>query len=83
MSGMIGSMKIKTSITLSEELIQSIDAFSGRKKNRSQLIEDALRDYLERQVRMRRDTEDLIILNKKADKLNREAEDVLSYHADV
>jgi metal-responsive CopG/Arc/MetJ family transcriptional regulator len=76
-------MKIKTSITLSEDLIQSMDAFSGGKKNRSELIEDALRDYLERQARMRRDMEDFTILNKKADRLNREAEDVLSYQADV
>jgi metal-responsive CopG/Arc/MetJ family transcriptional regulator len=76
-------MKIKTSITLSEDLIQSMDAFSGGKKNRSELIEDALRDYLERQARMKRDMEDFTILNKKADRLNREAEDVLSYQADV
>jgi metal-responsive CopG/Arc/MetJ family transcriptional regulator len=76
-------MKIKTSITLSEDIIQSMDAFSGGKKNRSELIEDALRDYLERQARMRRDMEDFAILNKKADRLNREAEDVLSYQADV
>lgn len=76
-------MKVKTSITLSEDLIQSIDAFSGGQKNRSDLIEKALRDYLDRQTRMKRDLEDLTILNKKADKLNREAEDVLSYQADV
>jgi metal-responsive CopG/Arc/MetJ family transcriptional regulator len=76
-------MKIKTSITLSEDLIRSMDAFSGGKKNRSELIEDALRDYLERQTRMKRDMEDFTILNKKAGRLNREAEDVLSYQADV
>lgn len=76
-------MKVKTSITLSEDLIQSIDAFSGGQKNRSELIEEAVRDYLYRQARMKRDLKDLAILNKKADKLNREAEDVLSYQSDV
>jgi metal-responsive CopG/Arc/MetJ family transcriptional regulator len=75
-------MKVKTSITLSEDLIQSIDAFQSGQKNRSDLIEKALRDYLDRQARMKRDSDDLAILNKKAEKLNREAEDVLSYQAD-
>lgn len=76
-------MKVKTSITISEDLIQSIDALWGGQKNRSELIEEALRDYLERQARMRRDQEDIVIINKKADKLNREAKDVLSYQADL
>ncbi len=76
-------MKVKTSITLSEDLIQSIDAFTGGQKNRSELIEKALRDYLERQIRMKRDLDDLTIINKKAGKLNREAKDVLSYQTDV
>lgn len=76
-------MKVKTSITLSEDLMQSIDAFPGGRKNRSGLIEKALRDYLDRQARLKRDLDDLAILNKKAEKLNREAADVLSYQADV
>ena len=46
-------------------------------------LKRAVRDYLERQRRMKRDSEDLAILNKKADKLNKEAEDVLIYQADL
>ena len=76
-------MKVKTSITLSEDLIQRIDEFSGGQKNRSELIEGALRDYLDRQARLKRDLQDLVILNKKADKLNREAADVLSYQSGI
>jgi metal-responsive CopG/Arc/MetJ family transcriptional regulator len=76
-------MKVKTSITLSEDLIQSIDEFSGGQKNRSELIERALRDYLDRQARLKRDLQDLVILNKNADKLNREAADVLSYQSGI
>ncbi len=76
-------MKVRISITLSEDLLRSIDTFSGGRKNRSELIEKALRDYLDRQARTKRDLEDLAILNKKAATLNREAEDVLSYQADV
>lgn len=78
-----GNMKVKTSITLSEDLIQRIDEFSGGQKNRSELIEGALRDYLDRQARLKRDLQDLVILNKKADKLNREAADVLSYQSGI
>jgi metal-responsive CopG/Arc/MetJ family transcriptional regulator len=76
-------MKVKTSITLSEELIRSIDELFGGQKNRSELIEKAVRDYVERQTQKKRDLKDLDILNKKADKLNREAEDVLSYQVNL
>lgn len=72
-------MKVKTSITLSAELIQSIDELFGGQKNRSEFIEKAVRDYVERQTQIKRDLRDLDILNKNADKLNREAEDVLHY----
>jgi metal-responsive CopG/Arc/MetJ family transcriptional regulator len=71
-------MKVKTSITLSDELVQSSDTFSGGQKNRSNFIEKAVRDYLERQARLKRDIDDLAILNGKASKFNKEAEAVLS-----
>ena len=76
-------MKIKTSITLSEELIKSIDDLFGRQKNRSEFIEKAVRDYIERHAKVERDLKDLAILNKKANKINKEAEDVLTYQVDL
>lgn len=76
-------MKVKTSITLSEDLIHSIDEKVGKQKNLSEFIEKALWDFIERQERKERDMEDLKILNKKAEKLNKEAEDVLSYQVDL
>lgn len=76
-------MKVKTSITLSEELIHIIDELLGRQKNRSEFIEEAIRDYLNRKAQAERNLKDLDILNKNADKLNREAEDVLSYQVDL
>lgn len=76
-------MKVKTSITISEELLHSIDELLGRQKNMSEFIEKAVWDFIEKQIRKKRDMEDLKILNKKAEKLNREAEDVLSYQADL
>jgi len=76
-------MKVKTSITISEELIKIIDELFSGQKNRSEFIEEAVRDFIKRQAERKRDLEDLNILNKNADKLNREAEDVLSYQVNL
>ena len=76
-------MKIKTSITLSEELISEIDELSSQYGNRSRLIEQALRDFLAAEAKRRRDLQDSEILNQRADALNKEAEDVLSYQVEV
>ena len=76
-------MKIKTSITLSEDLIREIDELSGRFGNRSALIEKAIRDFLTADAKRRRDLQDIEIINRRADALNKEAEDVLSYQVDV
>ncbi len=72
-------MKIKTSITLSDELIKNIDEIFGRTQNRSKFIENVLRDFIRKQTKKKRDQKDFDILNSKADTLNKEAEDVLSY----
>ena len=76
-------MKVKTSVTLSEELIRQIDALSSQYGTRSALIEQAVRDFLAAQVKRRRDAQDLEILNRRAEALNAEAEDVLSYQVDL
>jgi metal-responsive CopG/Arc/MetJ family transcriptional regulator len=76
-------MKLKTSITLPQELVEQIDDLVGQYGNRSTLIERAIRDFLAAQTRRVRDAEDLAILNGNADDLNREASDVLSYQVDA
>lgn len=76
---MIYSMKSKTSITISKHLLDQLDEFLGEKKNRSKLIEAALRDYLHRLIRKSRDQREFEIINKHAASLNREAKDALSY----
>ena len=76
-------MKIKTSVTLSEELIQQIDALSSQYGTRSALIEQAVRDFLAAQAQRTRDAQDLEILNRRAETLNVEAEDVLSYQVEL
>ena len=69
-------MKVKTSVTLSEELIRRMDRVDT---NRSALLEQAAREYLERLEKKARDTRDAEILDAHAARLNSEAEDVLEY----
>lgn len=76
-------MKVKTSITLSEDVMHSIDKLRGKGENRSVLIEKAVTDYIEKHRQAERNLRDLDIINKRADKLNREVEDVLSYQVDL
>ena len=76
-------MKIKTSITLSEEVLLEIDQISGQSRNRSALIEIAIRDFLKKRAKKIRDDRDLEILNRNSKRLNREAEDVLSYQVEL
>ena len=76
-------MKVKTSVTLSEELIRAIDALSSQYGTRSALIERAVRDFLATAAQRQREARDLEILNRRAEALNTEAADVLSYQVEL
>ena len=76
-------MKIKTSITLSEDVLKAVDRAIGESENRSAFIEKTLRSYFEKRAKETRDAKDLEILNRNSDRLNREAEDVLSYQMEL
>lgn len=76
-------MKEKTSITLSREVLAGIDRIVGSRQSRSAFIEAVLQKHLREQERALRGSRDLAILNKFADELNAEAEDVLRYQAPV
>ena len=69
-------MRIKTSITLPEELLGRLDRVDG---NRSALLERAAVAYLAQLEREARDQRDREILDRNADVLNREALDTLEY----
>src|SRR5712692_11042434 len=81
--GMLGSMRVKTSVTIDESVLRAIDKATTRTRSRSRVIEDAAREFLARRARTAREARDLGILNSAADALNREMEDVLAYQADV
>jgi metal-responsive CopG/Arc/MetJ family transcriptional regulator len=75
-------MKVKTSITLSPETLEAVDQLAGDSSNRSRVIERAVLEFVERRRRAMRESRDLEILNRLADELNLEAEDVVAYQAE-
>jgi metal-responsive CopG/Arc/MetJ family transcriptional regulator len=72
-------MKEKTSVTLSKEVLTGIDRMAGSKQSRSAFIEAVLRQYLRKQSRAQIEARDLDLINKAADELNPEIEDILRY----
>ena len=76
-------MKVKTSITLSDYILEELDSNPDISGNRSEFIEKAVKIYLDILRRSRRNKKDLAILNKSADYFNKEAQDVLSYQVNV
>ena len=76
-------MKVKTSVTLSQEILALIDQHVEGENNRSAFIELAVKTYLELIIRKKRDQNDLQIINRLSEKLNREAIDVLQYQAEL
>ena len=76
-------MKLKITITLSEDLAKRLDALSESGESRSEVIERILRqDFVELEKR-KRDLRDLELINLSAELLNEEAEDALSYQVEL
>jgi metal-responsive CopG/Arc/MetJ family transcriptional regulator len=76
-------MKVKTSITLSEDILKAVDEFSGQYKNRSEFIEVALRTFIAQMIRNEQNARDLEVINRRAEHLNKEALDVLTYQINL
>ena len=74
-------MKEKTSITLSTDILAKVDHQAGSKLSRSAFIESVLRIYFRERARRKIHMRDLEKINAAADRLNSEAEDVLTYQA--
>lgn len=70
---------MKTSITLSEEIIAAIDRLTRKGGSRSETIEHLLKQSFTADARRARGRKDLQIINDNAETLNEEAEDVLTY----
>jgi metal-responsive CopG/Arc/MetJ family transcriptional regulator len=74
-------MKAKTSLTLSEDLIASIDKLAGPKVSRSAYIEQILREFVDRRAQARKDARAVAAINRHAAQLNVEMSDALSFQA--
>ncbi len=79
----IGGMKTKTSVSLSDDLLKLIDGVVDGENRRSAFIEEAVKAYLEVLKRHKRDRKDLQTINRLSERLNREAQDVLSFQKDI
>ncbi len=75
-------MKIKTSVTLSAEILKTIEAITS-KGQRSEFIEMALWKYLDLVEREERNYNDKEIYETYAERLNEEAEDSITFQDDV
>lgn len=76
-------MKVRTSINVERDLLETVDKLSGKNKNRSEFIEAAIQAFVAQHMREANDARDLEMINKSADILNQEALDVLDYQVAV
>jgi metal-responsive CopG/Arc/MetJ family transcriptional regulator len=73
--------KMKTSLTLSREVVRGIDRVAGKKRSRSAVVDDVLRGYLSYRERAAVNTRDAEIINRFAAELDAEMQDVLAYQS--
>jgi metal-responsive CopG/Arc/MetJ family transcriptional regulator len=74
-------MKMKTSLTLSGDLIARIDKLAGSKVSRSSYIEQILRDFVDGRAQARKDAREIAASNRHAAQLNAEMSDALTFQA--
>ena len=74
-------INIRKQVEVERQKVEKMQA--DNVKLQVQIAEAQGQDFIEKQIRRKREMNDLDILNKKADKLNKEAEDVLSYQMDL
>ena len=63
--------------------MQAIDRHHSEFKSRSEFLEAAARGFLARLARTKAERRDIEIINRHADDLNAEAEDVLAYQVSL
>ncbi len=75
-------MKVRTSVTLPEELLTKVNALAGKTRKRSEIVECALRDYMAKEKRKKLNTRDIEIINEHADLINKQVEETLEFQAE-
>ncbi len=75
-------MRVKTSLTLSEDVLRAVRREARKGESRSQTIERLVREGVAARTRRTAEERDLARINRYADRLNAEADDVLGYQAE-
>ena len=76
-------MRLKTSVTLAQDVLAAIEAVTREGESRSQVIERLLRENFAPRERAAIDERDRNVINLYADELNEEAVDVLGYQVET
>ena len=76
-------MKVKTSVTLDQDVVEAVGRAARESESRSETIERLLRQSLAAADRAERDKRDRDLINAHVDELNAEAADVLGYQVEV
>lgn len=76
-------MKLKTSVTLAQDVLAAIESVTHEGESRSQVIERLLRESFAARERAAIDERDCEIINRYANELNEEAIDVLGYQVET
>lgn len=74
-------MKRKTSITLSDDLLEELEHTAGSGESRSAYIERVLRSHFRRRAKAAREAKDVELINAAADRLNAEMAEVLEFQS--
>lgn len=74
-------MKVKTSVTLSEDLLDAISSETNA-ANRSAFIEAATWEYLKIRRRQTRDRHEAMVIEENIELLNKEARESLEFQED-
>jgi len=72
-------MKAKTSLTLSADLVASIDKLAGPKISRSAYVEQILREFVDGRAQARKHAREIAVINRHAKQLNAEMGEALSF----
>ncbi len=73
--------KVAASVTVAGEVIEGVNLLVPAKQ-RSKFVEAALRRELRRRLRRARNAQDLAILNARAERLDRETDELMKLQAD-
>lgn len=76
-------MKAKTSLTLSEDLLKTLDKLAGPAVSHSAFIERILREFVDRRTQTQRKEREVAAINRHAAQLNAEMNDALSFQGNL